>query len=194
MKPILFTSVLLASLFAIPAQAGEIFSDSSVNSALAGASKQSVRTLDTCLTADVEIASSRAIRACTKAYKASVPNYELRSQILTRRGLLYLSSGDYSKASRDFGSAGRLSDDNNVANLGKGYAALMKQDYDTAMSHFEDCGTDADTAPLATYGLAVTQEMAGDSKSARETYKAAADLRPNWDAPRKGLQRVQVKG
>lgn len=191
MKKILFTTLLVASFGASTAHANEVFADNSVSSALSGVSSEAAENLRDCLQSDTRIASSQAIRACTKAYKASIPLHDIRSDILTRRGLLQLSAGRFDKASRDFKMAAKLNKENEFAYLGEGYAAMLQQDYEMAARFFKDCTTHEKAAPLAIYGLAMTKELTGDIQGAVATYERAAKMRPDWKAPRAELARVK---
>lgn len=190
MKKFIFTTFVAASFAATPALADEIFSDNSVTSSLSGTNSEAVENMRNCLNADMEIASSKAIRACSKAYQASIPNYEIRSQIITRRGLLQLSAGRLDKATRDFTKASKLNNDNKIAVLSQGYAALMAKDYDKAAGLFTDTTLDETTAPLANYGLAMSKELSGDKAGAVEAYQKAATLDPSWKAPRAKIDKV----
>jgi len=162
-----------------------------ITSSFSTQDSDAAKNLRHCFSSDVETASSRAIRACSKAYKDSIPNYDIRSDILMRRGLLKLSAGRFEKASRDFKSAAKLNKVNEFAYLGQGYAALMQNDYKTAQILFEDCLSNGDAAPLAVYGLAMVQELSGDKLAAVKTYEKAAALRPDWTAPRDELLRIK---
>lgn len=191
MKKILFTTILVASFGASTAHANEVFQDNFVTSGLSSVSAEAVDNLRNCLQSDTEIASSKAIRACSKAYKASIPRHEVRSKILTRRGLLQLSAGRFDKASRDFKSAAKMNKQNEFAYLGEGYAAMLQHDYEAAAKFFNDCTTHDKAAPLAIYGLAMTKELTGDIQGAVATYEQAAKMRPDWQAPRAELARVK---
>lgn len=191
MKKILFTTILVASFGATSAYANEVYSDSSVTSGLSGVSSTALENLQDCLTSDTATASSKAIRACSKAYKASIPLNDVRSDILTRRGLLQLSAGRFDKASRDFKSAAKLNNENEFAYLGEGYAALMNNDPMKATALFNDCTSHDKAAPMAVFGLAMAKEMSGDIKGAVKSYQDAANMRPDWIAPRTELARVQ---
>jgi len=191
MKKIIINALIATSFAATPALADEIFSDNTITSSLSGANSEAVENLRNCLDADMKLASSKAIRACSKAYKASIPNYEIRSEILTRRGLLQLSAGRLDKATRDFKKASMLNDQNEIAVLSQGYAALMAKNYDEAASFFSDCTLNKATAPLANYGLAMTKEMSGDKAGALEAYQKAAELKPTWNAPRAKIEKVR---
>lgn len=191
MRNFLFTTILVASFGATSAYSNEVYSDSSVTSGLSGVSSSALENLQDCLQSDTAIASSKAIRACSKAYKASIPLNDVRSDILTRRGVLQLSAGRFDKASRDFKSAAKLNNDNEFAYLGEGYAALLNRDPIKAVKFFNDCTSHDKAAPLAVFGLAMAKEMSGDMHGAVESYEQAANMRPDWQAPRAELARVR---
>ena len=191
MKKIFTATIMLAAMSVTPAFANGLSSDLDITAQLSASNSQVATDFRNCLNADVEIASSKAIRACSKAYKAAPPISEIRSQLVTRRGLLQLSAGRFDKASRDFKMAAKLNKENEFAHLGNGYAALMKQDYAEAVRLFNDCKTHKDAAPMAVYGLAMAKEMSGDRSGAIANYEKAAEMRPDWDAPRQEIDRVR---
>jgi tetratricopeptide (TPR) repeat protein len=193
MKTVLITTCLAIALGAGSAHATEVFSDASLTSGLSSVDSKAAQNLRHCLSADTEIASSRSIRACTKAYQASIPSYELRSEILTRRGLLQFSNGKFDKAARDFTKASELSADNNLANLGNGFAALMKSETQIAKAKFRDCDDHGKLAPLAAYGLALALEQDGDMQAAEQAYQQALELRPEWEAAKENLANLKMK-
>jgi len=191
MKRILITAAALG-LSVSTANATETFSQDSLASALPTVDAQTLGNLSDCLNADMSAVSSRAIRACTKAYRASVPNYDIRSDLLTRRGLLRLSSGKVESATRDFDKAARLVDDNEFANLGLGFAALLENDAVTAKARFADCADHQRAAPLAAYGLALTLEMDGDRAGAIAAYERALALQPGWSMAQENLANLRA--
>lgn len=191
MKKIIFTTILVASFGASTAHANEVFQDNPVTTGLSGVSAEAAENLRECLKSNTETAPGKAIRACSKAYKASIPNHDIRSDILTRRGWLRLSSGKLDRASRDFKSAASLNNENELAYLGEGFAAMLDKDYQAAVNYFNDCRTHNEVAPLAMYGLAMTKELSGDIDGAIKSYEKAADMRPDWQAPRAELARVK---
>lgn len=186
MRTILAT-ILALCVSATTAQASSTFSNDVRATELPVVDSQTLKNLKDCLNADMQIVSSRSIRACTKAYRASVPSYEIRSDILTRRGLLRLSSGKMQEAQRDFDKAAKLSADSQFANLGQGFAALLEKDASTAMARFSECSDHKNAAPLAAYGLALTLEMMGDRAGAIQAYEQALTLQPGWSAAQENL-------
>lgn len=191
MKKYFLTTIIIATMSASSASANEVFPDQSITSALSKVSAESVKNLQDCFRSDTELASSKAIRACTKAYKASIPIYDIRSDILTRRGLLQLSAGRFDKASRDFKSAAKLNNINEYAYLGLGYAALLEQDYREAEKYFTDCKSHKKAASLAHYGLGMAKESQGDALEAMSFYDQASKLRPGWKAPLESMARIK---
>jgi len=186
MRNILISTVFVASLAAVPALASDFGETSIVNS-------KADQNMQLCMGSDIDAAPGKAIRACTKAYKASIPNYDVKSDILTRRGWLQLSAKKYDRASRDFKSAAKLNSVNEIAYLGEGFAAMLQSDYETAIAYFNDCMTHNEAAPLAYYGLGMTKELAGDKSGAFEAYTQSAKLRPDWLAPREELSRINAQ-
>ncbi|GGX75963.1 hypothetical protein GCM10011309_27520 [Litorimonas cladophorae] len=187
MKTVFITTFISVAFVTGSAYASEVFSDTSITSGLSGVDVKAERNLRLCLNADTEIASSSSIRACTKAYQASIPSYDLRSEILTRRGLLQFSNGKFDKAARDFTKASSLSPDNNLANLGTGFAALMKNDILSAKFKFQNCDDQGELAPLAAYGLALAFEQNGETSAAAQAYQRALKLKPGWTAAQENL-------
>ncbi len=191
MKKLMITTLAVTAFSASTAFAQDVFTDLNISSDLSGISVETAENIQDCLGADMQIASSRSIRACSKAYKASIPDYEIRSRLMTQRGLLQLSAGRFDKAARDFKFAAKLNDENELAYLGQGYAAMMDKDYQAAIDYFNDCRTHEGAAPLAMYGLAMTKELSGDVGTAMSYYSEAAEMRPDWAAPREELGRLE---
>lgn len=192
MKKTITSTFAIATFCVSAAAVADIYSDAGVASSLPSVSAEATENLNTCFQSDTQIASSKAIRACSKAYKVSIANYDVRSRILTRRGLLQLSAGRFDKASRDFQSAAKLNNENEFAYLGQGYAALMQKDYASAAKYFNDCTSHRAAAPLAMYGLGMAQELRGDTQAAKDSYAEAASMRPDWAAPKTELARINA--
>lgn len=183
MKNIILSTLFVAPIGAMPAFATEADSNLVVR-------PDAAQNMQLCLQSTE--APAKAIRACTKAYRTAAPLHDVRSDILTQRGWHKLSAGQYDRAARDFKSAAKLNNSNEFAYLGDGFAAMLQQDYAAAMAFFNDCKTHKKAAPLAYYGLGMTKELAGDISGAREAYQSAAQLSPEWSAPREELLRIKT--
>ncbi|NNC36384.1 MAG: hypothetical protein EX271_06375 [Acidimicrobiales bacterium] len=190
MKKFVITSISILALSATSASASEIFSDISTANGLPKVSSEAAENLETCMSSTD--GSSKSIRACSKALKTVVPNYAIKSNIYTQRGLLKLSAGRYDAASKDFKSAAKLNKENEFAYLGEGFASIMQEDYSTALDYFSDCQNHKKTAPLAVYGRAIAKELTGDTRGAYADFRQAADMRPDWAAPRDELKRFKI--
>jgi len=193
MKNILSSILLVGALGSGSAYAGDLHSEGLISSGTSSVSETDLKHMRQCLFSDTQIAASRSIRACSKALKASVPNYQIRSDLYARRGLLQLSAGRFDKASHDFESAARLNDEHEFAYLGQGFSAMMQQQYVEAENFFSDCKGHKETAPLASYGLAMTYELKGDTSRALQEYKNATALRPGWESPRQEYARLSSR-
>ena len=193
MKNILSSILLVGALGAGSAYASDLHSDTLISAGTSTVSETDLKHMRQCLYSDAQIASSRSIRACSKAIKASVPNYQIRSDLYARRGLLQLSAGRFDMASRDFETAARLNGEHEFAFLGQGFSALMQQQYAEAENFFSDCKGHDFTAPLASYGLAMTYELKGEKSRALQEYKNASALRPDWQTPHKEYARLSSR-
>ncbi|MEM7728582.1 MAG: tetratricopeptide repeat protein [Pseudomonadota bacterium] len=182
MKNYILTATLAVSAAlagATAAHAGETFADPTIADGLAAFPAALQETVSDCLNGE---SSSRAIRACSKTIRASVPNDELRAHLYTRRALHKMALGRFDDAASDFSRAGNLSGNSDLGSLGQGFAAMMDKDLTTAQASFRMSAEDAATAPLAEYGLGLTHQMAGETDEARNAYERALTLRPGWDA------------
>lgn len=194
MKTFIITTVSVLAFSSLNASANEVFSKTSLADGIQSPSNEAAETLRDCLQSDAQIASSKAVGACTKSLRIVAPSWDLKSDIYTRRALLYVSSGRYDKASRDFKSAAKLNKQNEFAYLGQGFAAMLDEDYQEALSYFENCMDHDKAAPLAIYGRAMTHELKGNLMAAKADYQLASEMRPNWDAPQIELARFRTSG
>ena len=180
MKTVLIGAAALVLAAPAFAQNAETFSDPLIQSGLSQTSSQSQTIMKDCLATD---SSSRAVRACTKAIKASVAVPEIRSDLYAKRGLHQLNMGRFAKASKDFAAAGRLDGENALAALGSGFAALRQDRLSEARAYFAECNGHEGANALAQYGVGMSYQMEGKAKEARAAYQEALQLRPGWDAP-----------
>lgn len=183
MKKLIVISAVLSMTTAGSVFAQDLDNRDTIVTTSAVVSQQALGNMEACLNADMQNVTGRAVRACSKAIRDSIPSHALRSQLYTQRGMLYLSSDRQDKASKDFVKAANLNGENEFAFLGSGYAALMNNELEEAKEYFLDCTSHDKAAPMAMFGLGVTKALAGDKKGAMDSYKKAMDMRPDWEAP-----------
>jgi tetratricopeptide (TPR) repeat protein len=172
-------AVGLTCALSTAAYAQEVFADPAIADGLATVPAVMQDTLNDCLSDE---SSSRAIRACSKAINASIPNSDIRSQLYIRRALHKMALGRFDGASMDFARAGELSGNADLTALGQGFSAMFSNDLDEAEARFAESQDDTQLAPLAHYGLGMTHHMAGEADEARAEYDRALTLRPDWQA------------
>lgn len=173
-------SLLAAGLFLASvgtAHANEVFADPAIANGLQGATTEQQSLINDCLAPE---SSSRAIRACTKAIRLA-PMSDAKSQLFTRRALHQMALGRFDRAADDFRRAGEMGGED-IASLGLGFSAMFNEDLETAQIHFADSSDSATVAHLAEYGMGLTYQMSGNTEQARQSYEAALEKRPGWNA------------
>lgn len=189
MKTFLLSAGLVLAMTGT-ATASETFSNTLTATGMNAVSSPAQASLNNCLSLE---SSSRAVRACTKALRASAPKDDVRSQLYTRRALHQMALGRHDDAAQDFTRAGDLANDTGLESLGHGFAAMMENDLTTARRKFEDCNNQGGIAPLAEYGLGLTHQMAGETDAARDAYARALSLRPGWVAVTEQMATLDLK-
>lgn len=189
MKTVLIAAGLVLALTGT-SMASETRPSASILSNLSAVQSPAQAALNNCLSKD---STSRAVRACTKALRASRPNDDVRSHLYTRRALHQMAMGRHDNAAQDFTRAGDLTNNTELESLGHGFAAMMDNDLTTARRKFEDCNNQGRIAPLAEYGLGLTHQMAGETDAARRAYARALTLRPGWVAVSEQMATLDVK-
>lgn len=189
MKTVLLSAGLVLAMTAT-ASANETFPNATIASGLSAIQSPAHAAMTNCLSME---SSSRAVRACTKALRASAPKDDVRSQLFTRRALHQMALGRHDDAAQDFTRAGNLVNDRGLESLGHGFAAMMDNDLATARRKFEDCNNQGSIAPLAEYGLGLTFQMAGETDAARDAYGRALSLRPGWVAVSEQMATLELK-
>mgnify|MGYP001110182406 CR=1 FL=1 len=189
MKTILLSAGFVLAM-TVTTSASETFPNATLANGLNVLPSPAQASMNDCLSTE---SSSRAVRACTKALRASAPNADVRSQLYTRRALHQMALGRHDNAAEDFSRAGDLANDRGLESLGHGFAAMMDNDLTTARRKFKDCNNHGNVAPLAEYGLGLTHQMAGETEAARDAYTRALNLRPGWVAVSEQMATLELK-
>lgn len=78
-------------------------------------------------------------------------------------------------------------------NLGLDYLRTPGRDRDAIVALTRGLAMNPPNPEVVYYTRAVAHEMIGDASAARADYQAAADARPDWQAPREQLQRLTAR-
>jgi tetratricopeptide (TPR) repeat protein len=135
----------------------------------------------------------RDMRHCDDALAAgALSNYEMVATHVNR-GILRLRRHSLAEAIADFDSAMQLDPNQPEAYLNKGAALIQRQNPGEAAQLFTVALERNTQRPaVAHYGRAVANEALGNVREAYADYRLAAQLAPDWSAPRDDLQRFRV--
>ena len=118
-----------------------------------------------------------------------------RAATLVNRGILKLLSDDRAGALADYAAAIRLQPDMGDAYVNRGLLYLREGGKDelalAEMTKGLELGTS--DAAAAYFGRAFAYESLGRIAEAYQDFKHAAELKPEWNAPKKQLARFAVK-
>lgn len=149
-----------------------------------------------CYAAAAHQSDSRSdLRPCDFALDAEGLNSFDRVATLVNRGIIHFHRGSYDRALNDFDRALGIDSENPEAMLNKAIT-LMRRDRrgDEALPIFTralDLGTDQPA--VAHYGRGLAHQLTGDLTSAYMDILTAAELAPEWDAPRNDLSNFIVE-
>jgi len=132
------------------------------------------------------------VAECTVAIRLAY--YEpMRAAALTNRSALFLVSGQYAASIADSNAALQLDDQLPEAYVNRGAALLLRHRSADAGADFTRALALAPAHPEIVYfDRAMAREDMGDLKGAYADYRAASDLKPDWDRPKQELVRFTV--
>lgn len=132
-------------------------------------------------------------KLCTEALETEFLNSRDRAGTLVNRGVLKLRNGAYSDASEDFDRAVTAKPDLGEAYVNRGAAAIGQRRYAESLPDLNRALELGVSEPAkAYYNRALAHEGMDDLKSAYLDYRKAEEIQPEWDAPRKELNRFTV--
>jgi tetratricopeptide (TPR) repeat protein len=136
---------------------------------------------------------SEGLESCTRAINTEMLDNRDLAGTYVNRGVVFMERMDYGRAQVDFESALKLNPMLGEAIVNHGAVMI-------AQKRFQD-GIDEITRGLALspeepekayYNRALAYESIDNEKAAYFDYMRAAELKPNWDAPRTELTRFTV--
>lgn len=146
------------------------------------------------MAAKTDDAGRRAsIKRCETALDDEFLNRKDKTATQVNMGILLMRSGGHESALAAYDRAIELQPELAEAHINRGACLIhlsRPEDAIAALSKSIDLGTKH--LPDALYNRAIAYERLGDIKPAYKDFKRAADLRPEWTAPSRALERYQV--
>ena len=130
---------------------------------------------------------------CTDALDSEFLNARDRAGTLVNRGVLKLRRGAYPEATQDFNQAVKLKPDMGEAYVNRGAASIGQRRYAASLPDInKGLELGVQEPGKAYYNRALAYEGLEDAKSAYFDYQRAAEIQPEWAAPREQLARFSV--
>lgn len=130
---------------------------------------------------------------CTSALESDLSQRD-RAATYVNRGVLYADSRNPEMALRDYASALAIDPGLAVAHVNAGIALLQVggRDQEAIEALTRGIAMGAPRIEVAYYTRAMAYEMIGNVRAAYDDYHAAAEAKPEWEAPREQLKRFSI--
>lgn len=136
----------------------------------------------------------KSVLLCTTALETENLNFRDRARTYVNRGVLQLRQRDFSTARADFDAASKIDPDLGEAWVNRGAAYVGEERYSDALGQIDrGLSLGVKDPEKAWFNRGMANEGLGDLKAAYQDYSKAAELDPEWDAPKKELMRFSVK-
>jgi tetratricopeptide (TPR) repeat protein len=130
---------------------------------------------------------------CTQALSQEMLNSRDRAGTFVNRGVMKLRRANYEAAVIDFNQAVRIKPDMGESYVNRGAAAIGQRHFAEGMDDLnKGLQLGVDEPAKAYYNRALAYEGLDDLKAAYFDYQKAVELSPEWNAPRKELERFKV--
>lgn len=134
-----------------------------------------------------------SIETCTRALQEESLDRRDRAGTLVNRGVMLTRARDYAGARADLDKAVDLEPTLGEAFVNRGVVMMADQSYEQALAEIErGLALGVDEPAKAYYNRALVHEGLADAKSAYLDYRRAQELAPEWEAPRRQLDRFTV--
>jgi tetratricopeptide (TPR) repeat protein len=130
---------------------------------------------------------------CTMALDGEMLNQRDRAGTFVNRGVLRMRRSEFDSAIADFNRAVSMKGDLGQAFVNRGAAAVGQHRYRDGLDDLNKAlELGVDEPEKAYYNRALAYEGLDDLKAAYFDYQKAAELKPEWEAPKKELARFSV--
>lgn len=148
-----------------------------------------------CATAAIDGRSDKAsVTTCTLALETEILNFRDMARTYVNRGVLQMRQRDYDGAVSDFDAASKIDPNLGEAYVNRGAAYVGTRRYDEGLAQIDrGLALGVKDPQKAYFNRAIAHEKLGDVKAAYLDYSKAAELDPEWQAPKTELTRFTVK-
>ncbi len=147
------------------------------------------------MAADGMMSPAEAVATCTDSLNLEPLSLRDKSATYTNRGVLYMTMSGLPAARADFDAAIALDPDLSEPYINRGAILLAMGDYAGGLADLDRGIALGDLKePWKVYfNRGIAHENLNQARAAYEDYSKAAELKPDWDAPKTELARFVVK-
>ncbi|MFY8142470.1 MAG: tetratricopeptide repeat protein [Caulobacter sp.] len=136
----------------------------------------------------------RSVLACTSALELENLNFRDRARTYVNRGVLQMRQKDFGAARSDFDAAGAIDPNLGEVFVNRGAAYVGEERYREGVEQIDKgLALGVKEPEKAWFNRGLANEGLGDLKAAFRDYSRAAELNPDWPAPKLELTRFSVK-
>lgn len=136
----------------------------------------------------------KSILACTTALELENLNFRDRARTYVNRGVLQMRQRQFSAARADFDSAGSIDPNLGEVYVNRGATYVGEDRYQEGLEQIDKgLSLGVKDPEKAWFNRGLANEGLGDIKAAFRDYSRAAELKPDWAAPKTELSRFTVK-
>jgi len=135
-----------------------------------------------------------SITTCTLALETEILNFRDQARTYVNRGVLHLRQRDFDGAIGDFDAASKIDPGLGEAYVNRGAAYVGSSRYGEGLAQIDQgLALGVKDPQKAYFNRGIAHENLGDVKAAYLDFTKAAELDPDWQAPKQELTRFTVK-
>lgn len=136
----------------------------------------------------------RSILACTTALEVETLNFRDRARTFVNRGVLQMRQRQFTAARADFDQAASIDPGLGEAYVNRGATYVGEERYREGVAQIDKgLSMGVKDPEKAFFNRGLANEGLGDLKAAYKDYSRAAELKPEWVAPKTELARFTVR-
>lgn len=138
--------------------------------------------------------SDGALELCSLAIDTETLGRLDRARTYVNRGVIYLRRSNYTSAARDFNMAQKIAPALPEVFVNRGALYLRQERYKDAIAETDHgLALNPEEPAKAYFNRALARELSNDLQGAYMDFRKAAELSPDWPAPKMQMSRFIVK-